>query len=433
MTRSPTRLAFTPIENRFGETLLAATTPSGLEVRLNPRPGWVKTFAAFGANVGSVDRVGGPGGDPVPEGLAHFLEHKLFEDEEGDVSDRFALIGASTNAMTGFSGTTYIASTSDAPEPIVELLLDFVQRPYFTQELVEKEQGIIAQEIRMYDDDPDWRLFFGVLGEMYERHPVRDNIAGSVESIRAIDANVLQHCYDLFYHPRNMCLAVSGPIDVDAIGEIVERDQAKRDSGERRRHVRPTVDEPKARRGERFATSLPVARPRLLFGIKETGLTADEHTTARQKIETRLLMSLLFGRSSKAFEELYADGLVDESFGASYSAEVGFGFTTIGGDTDDPVALEERLRDVLIKARHEGLDAEAFARIRNKVYGQMLRAFDSPESVAYELISATFRDQKPFGGLELVESVTLDDLHVRLGEHVREDAIVVGLLEPQST
>lgn len=425
-------LSLSPIPNRFGETLLGGTAGSGLEVRLNPRPGWTKTFAAFGANVGSIDRVGGPAGEPVPEGLAHFLEHKLFEDEQGDVSDRFAQIGASTNAMTGFSGTTYIASTSGAPDPVVELLLDFVQRPYFTPELVEKEQGIIAQEIRMYDDDPDWRLFFGVLGEMYERHPVRDNIAGSVESIRAIDADVLQHCYDLFYHPRNMCLAISGPIDVDAIAAIVERDQAARTSGERARHVRPSVDEPAHARSPRFATSLPVARPRLLMGIKETRVGADEHETARRKIATRLLVSLLFGRSSKAFEELYAAGLVDESFGASYSSEVGFGFTTVGGDTDDPSALEGRLREELVRARREGLDPAAFARIRNKVYGQMVRTLDSPESVAYELISATFRGQQPFGDLALVEETTLDDLVARLDEHVRDEAIVVGVLEPQA-
>lgn len=423
-------LTLSPIENRFGETLLAGTAASGLEVRLNPRPRWVKTFAAFGANVGSIDRVGGPAGEPVPEGLAHFLEHKLFEDELGDVSDRFARMGASTNAMTGFSGTTYIASTSSEPEPVVELLLDFVQRPYFTPPLVEKEQGIIAQEIRMYDDDPDWRLFFGVLGEMFERHPVRDEIAGSVESIRAIDADVLQHCYDLFYHPRNMCLAVSGPIDVDALAAIVERDQARRDPGDRVRHVRPPVDEPLAVRSGRFSTSLPVSRPRLLLGIKETRPGTDEHETARRKIATRLLVSLLFGRSSKAFEELYGDGLVDETFGASHSAEVGFGFTAVGGDTDDPAALEARLRDVLQRARREGLDADAFARIRNKVYGQMLRTLDSPESVAFELISSTFRGQEPFGSLALVEQTTLDDLVARLDEHVRDDAMVVGVLEP---
>ena len=186
------------ITNHFGEQLLQGTSSSGLTVILNPRPGFVRTFAAFGTNFGSVDRVADGNGQAVPEGLAHFLEHKLFEDEQGDVSDRFSALGASCNAMTGFCGTTYICSTVGDATPSIDLLLDFVQDPWFTDELVAKEQGIIAQEIRMYDDDPDWRVFFGLLGCLYARHPVRDNIAGSVESIARIDAATLRRCYDLF-------------------------------------------------------------------------------------------------------------------------------------------------------------------------------------------------------------------------------------------
>jgi predicted Zn-dependent peptidase len=233
-----------PIANPVDETILRGTTDSGLAVLVNPRPDYVRTFAALGVNFGSVDRVGGADGQPVPEGLAHFLEHKLFEDADGDVSDRFAKWGADVNAMTGFTGTTYVVSTVEQALPCLDLLLDFVQEPWFTDELVEKEQGIIAQEIRMYDDDPEWRIFFGLLTCLYQSHPVRDNIAGSVESIAKIDAATLRRCYDMFYHPTNMCLAISGPVDPAEVMDRVERDQADRNPDGRVRHERVPVDEP---------------------------------------------------------------------------------------------------------------------------------------------------------------------------------------------
>jgi len=418
------------LPNRLDEPVLAGRAASGLRVIMNPRPDWVRTFAAFGVNFGSIDRVGGTDGEPVPEGLAHFLEHKLFEDQRGDVSDRFATLGASTNAMTGFSGTTYIFSTIADPEPCLDLLLDFVQEPWFTDELVEKEQGIIAQEIRMYDDDPDWRVFFGLLGCLYRSHPVKDNIAGSVESIRQIDAATLRHCYDLFYHPNNLCLVVSGPMDPERVAELVDSDQADRPRDSRPAHERVVSDEPLGAIESRCALSLPVSRPRLLMGIKETVLGGSAREQAKRKLATRVLLDLLLGRSSGGFESLYQDGLVDESFGVSYSSETGFGFTTAGGDTDEPERLEQRLSEIFEAARRDGLDTAAFERIRNKLLGGMLRGVDSPESVAYQLLHGAFRGEAPFEALELVDELTVADLLERLEEHVRDEARAVAVVHP---
>ena len=418
------------LPNPLGETILAGRAPSGLRVLIHPRPDYERTFAALATNFGSVDRVAGLSGAPVPEGLAHFLEHKLFEDREGDVSDRFATLGASTNAMTGFCTTTYIASTVGDPLPSLELLLRFVQDPWFTDELVAKEQGIIAQEIRMYDDDPDWRVFFGLLQSLYANHPVRDNIAGSVESIAEIDAATLQRCYGLFYHPSNLCLAVSGGVEVERLMECVLADQAARGVDALPAHRRLPVEEPRGVVRERYEERLPVSRTRWLLGIKELDPGGDGETVLRRELTTHILLDIIFGRSSSGFESLYEEGLIDESWGVGHSAEESFAFSTLGGDTDDPEALEARVRAEFGRARDGALDTQALTRVRRKLLGGMLRALDSPEHVAYGLIGGAFRGLTPFAALQLVESIGPEDLRRRLDEHVRDEAMAVSMVRP---
>ncbi|HEX5011860.1 MAG TPA: pitrilysin family protein [Planctomycetota bacterium] len=419
-----------PLGNPLDEPILAGSAASGLRVLVNHRPAFRRTFAALGVNFGSVDRVAGVDGQPVPEGLAHFLEHKLFEDQEGDVSDRFAELGASANAMTGFVGTTYVVSTVEEPRRALELLLQFVQDPWFTDALVAKEQGIIAQEIRMYDDDPDWRVFFGLLGCLYQQHPAKDNIAGTVASIADIDAATLRRCYELFYHPRNMVLTVSGALPPAVVAEVAETDQARRPHDERPAHGRGRVDEPEGCRAPRWEEKLAVSRPRLLLGIKERALGGGPRALLRRELCTRMLLDLLLGRSSRTWEELYADGLVDESFSASYSTEESFGFTTIGGDSDEPERLEARLREALERARREGFDMQAFGRMRNKLHGALLRALDSPEHVGHALVTDTFRGVRPFEELELIRAITPEDLSARLDEHVAGSQIAVAIVRP---
>ncbi len=419
------------LPNSLSEPILSGVSSRGLRVLVNPRPGYVGAFGALGTNFGSVDRVADGQGQPLPEGLAHFLEHKLFEDQRGDVSDRFSALGASTNAMTGFCGTTYIFSTADQVQACLELLLSFVQDPWFTDELVQKEQGIIAQEIRMYDDDPDWRIFFGLLRCLYSEHPVRENIAGSVESIAKIDAATLQRCYELFYHPRNMCLSLSGAIDPEMVRDVVERDQGERPVDDREPHVRGVSPaESLLPVSDRHEEELSVSRPRLLLGVKETVLGGAPLEVARRQLSTRIVLDALLGRASPTFESMYADGLVDESFSASYSGESGFGFTTMGGDTDEPEKLEQRLRDVIKDARRDGVGSAALERVRRKIHGQLMRSLDSPENVAFGMLSEHFHGLSPYAALELVEQITGDELDRRLAEHFRDDALAVSVVRP---
>src|SRR5690606_13607321 len=201
---------------QLDEQLYYEKLDNGLDVYLLPKTGFYKTYATFTTKYGSIDNHFVPLGKEeyvkVPDGIAHFLEHKLFEKEDGDVFQKFSRQGASANAFTSFTRTAYLFSSTSHVEKNLETLLDFVQEPYFTDQTVEKEKGIIAQEIRMYDDNPDWRLYFGMIKNLYEKHPVRIDIAGTVESISAITKDMLYTCYNTFYHPSNMVLFIVGPV-----------------------------------------------------------------------------------------------------------------------------------------------------------------------------------------------------------------------------
>lgn len=418
------------IENALELSLWEARLPSGLTLRVDARPGRRTGFAAFGVDFGSIDRRLAGGGE-APAGTAHFLEHELFEDEQGDVSDRFAALGASANAMTGFVGTTFVASTSGDMLPAVKLLLEFVQRPAFEAGHIERERDVIAQEIAMYEDDADWRVFEALLRCLYARHPVRDNIAGTQQSIGLIDAEVLSRCHGAAYRPDNLCLAVSGPVDPGAVLELALHDQQQRAPCDGFSSLRDDAGESAEVASRSVSLVLPVERPRLVLGIKERVLGGGPLAVARRQLSTRMLLDVLFGRASAAFETLYGEGLVDESFSASHSAEACFGFSSIGGETDDPEALDQRLREVLKRAARDGIDRAAHGRIRNKLYGTLMRALDQPETVAYGLVSSRFREMPPFRAVELVESISAEDLMQRLHEHMHESAMARAIVRPE--
>lgn len=423
------------VPNRIGETVLTGVHPSGLRVALVPKPAYAKTFAVLATHFGSVDqRFTHPeSGAPVlvPDGVAHFLEHKMFEDADGDVSDRFSALGASANASTGFTTTSYIFSTTGNVEACTDLLLDFVQEPYFTPDLVAKEQGIIAQEIRMYDDDPSWRIFFNLLEALYRSHPVRINIAGTEQSIAAIDPAVLYACHRGFYRPGNMCLTMVGALDPRAILELLERDLAGRQPLPGGLHRRPVVDDGPIR-VPAAAEAMDVARPKLLLGWKDCAIGGDGRETTRRELASSLALDVLFGRSSPVHEALYAEGLIDDTFLADYTGEVDFGFAAVGGDTDDPDLLERRLLDEIRAFVARGVAADDFERVQNKLLGKFTGMFDSLELVAYSLSGGVFRDVTPFEVIQLVERLRPEDVTRRARELLQDDLRARSTIVPRN-
>ncbi len=434
-------MALQKIENNLDEELLAGVAPSGLHFILNPKPGYSKTVGIFGVRFGSTDRdLIVDGGDDgvaqdrldVPEGTAHFLEHKLFENEDGDVSDRFAANGASCNAGTGFTTTAYLFSCTDRLPENLGLLLHFVQNPYFTPELISKEQGIIGQEIKMYEDDPEWIVFFNLMKCLYRDHPVRQNIAGTIASIARIDTGVLYQCCRTYYRPGNMVLVLVGKMDPDEMSRIICED-GKRRAPDPLGRAAPKIVERNPLPGKNQVTQqMVVARLKVLVGFKDLESAPDGRTVQVREIVTEMVVDNLFSKSSANYEEIYGEGLIDDSFSAHYSGYLDFGFTLIGGDTDDPGRFQDRIIAMTESAVRRGIDPDDFYRQKNRFLGKFIRTFNSIEGTALSLMDFFFKKLTPSQVLEIIEKITIEDLNRRLEQHFDTRRMAVSVIEPAS-
>ncbi|MBY0118949.1 pitrilysin family protein [Paenibacillus sp. FSL L8-0435] len=413
------------------ETLYYEVMDNGLHVYILPKPGFQKTYATFATKYGSVDnhfQVEGKEEVKVPDGIAHFLEHKMFEEPTGDIFATFASHGASANAFTSFDQTVYLFSATEYVNENIQTLVDFVQNPYFTDQNVEKEKGIIGQEIDMYADNPDWRVYFGLIEAMYQKHPVHIDIAGTVESIRTITKEMLYECYNTFYHPSNMLLFVVGGVDPQEVIDMVRSNQEQKDykpQGSIQRFFEPEPEQVgEARREAKLAVSLP----KCLFGFKETdvGLTGEQ--LLRRDMTTQLMMDLLFGSSTRLFQKLYDEDLISDSFGHEYNSSPQYAFSAIGGDTKDPDQLLARIREEVDAIVEKGFESTDFERARKKKIGGYLRMLNSPENIAHEFTRQQFRGGEFFNMLPLYESITLEDVNLRLREHIRWDQLAVSLV-----
>ncbi|OAJ74220.1 zinc protease, partial [Brevibacillus sp. SKDU10] len=299
--------------DQLNETLYHEKLPNGLSVYLLPKEGFSKTYAVFTTRYGSNDshfRLNNQETINVPDGIAHFLEHKLFEKEDRDVFQDFSRNGASYNAFTSFNRTAYLFSSTDKVEENLKILLDFVQEPYFSEASVEKEKGIIGQEIQMYDDNPDWKVYVNLLKAMYQKYPVRIEIAGTIETITPITKDMLYQCYETFYHPSNMVLFVVGGFDKDQIGELIRSNQQAKNFPPAPIIERFFPEEP-LEVGEKLVEAhLSVAIPKIYIGFKEAKNQLFGEELLKRELTTKLMLDLLFGNSSSFYQRYYDEGLL---------------------------------------------------------------------------------------------------------------------------
>lgn len=413
------------------ETLYRELLPNGLEVVVLPKPGFSKTYATFSTKYGSIDNrfaVGNQAPISVPDGIAHFLEHKMFEEPTGDIFATFASQGASANAYTSFDRTVYLFSATEQIEANLETLIDFVQNPYFTDENVEKEKGIIEQEINMYRDNADWRVYFGLIDALYHEHPVHIDIAGTAESIGKITKETLYSCYETFYHPSNMFLFIVGGVKPDEVMELVRNNQAKK-SYERQGQITRYFDpEPASVKTPRKTAVLPVSLPKCMIGFKESRqpLKADE--LLRSELTTKLMFDSLLGSSSPIYNALYDDNVISDSFGHEYNSSEDYAFSVIGGETKNPDELIRRLREAIENTKVVGLTKEAFERTKRKKIGGYLRMLNSPEAIAGEFTRYRFRGADLFRLLPVYESITLEEANARMREHFNWERMAVSIV-----
>ena len=427
-------MKFKTLESKLlREKVLMSVHESGLKVYIVPKTGFCKYYAIYGTEYGSIDTVlKVPGSDEVinlPDGIAHFLEHKLFEEEDGgNAFDRFSLTGANSNAFTSFDMTAYLFSCTDSFYENLDILMDFVNHPYFTEENVKKEQGIIGQEIKMYDDDPGWRLFFNMLQAMFVNNPVRTDIAGTVESIAKITPDLLYKCTSAFYNPSNMFLVMVGDIDAEKAIEIVDKyvDKAK-DKGEIKRQK---VDEPRLPQKTEVYQKMSVSKPQFMIGFKEVETDLKGSELLKKQIETRILLSLLFGKSSEFFIKLYEEGLIDGSFSADSEIEKKYGFSSVSGESKDPKAVYKKVMERIEKVKKEGLDNGEISRIKKVLIGSNLRGYNDVERIGNNFIRDFMAGINPFEYEEIAEKITKDDLAKRLNEHFVSDGAVLSVVEP---
>ncbi|MEO4053456.1 pitrilysin family protein [Solibacillus sp. CAU 1738] len=400
---------------QLDETLYYKQLKNGLDVYILPKKGFSKTFVTFTTKYGSIDRSFVPIGETeaiiVPDGIAHFLEHKMFEKEDGDVFQKFSEVGAQANAFTSFNRTSYLFSATDHIYKSTETLLNFVQEPYFTEETVNKEKGIIGQEITMYDDLPDWRLYFGAIENMYHNHPVKIDIAGTIESIDGITAEHLYTCYNTFYHPSNMLLFVIGAVDPKEMMTFIENNQNNKSFPEPTPLTRLFDKEPTGVATKESVLHMDVQKPKVYIGLKAKETDLSGEAMLKHELAVQIGLECLFGRASDFYTHIYEEGLIDESYSYDFSLEKGYGFSLIGSDTTNPQALIAAIKEQLAKAEQNVLfTTEDVERIKRKKIGFFLRALNSIEFIANQFTRYKFNDMNLFDAVPILETLTVADI-----------------------
>jgi predicted Zn-dependent peptidase len=396
--------------------VLEATTPGGTPVIVRPMPGFSKSYAVLATRFGSLDsRL--PDGTPLPDGLAHFFEHKMFEKAEGDVFDLYAARGASANAYTTFSHTAYLFSCSRDFDANLDTLLETLVSMDARPEGIEREKGIIGQEIAMYEDDASWRAFEDLLAALYRVHPVRIPVAGTKESIAPIDREVLERTHAAYYHPANLCLVAAG--DVDPARVLARATAALDPKRPGARNRRPRYDEPREPAREESVRAMPVVRHQVLLGIKDEPGGESPRERVRRETESSILLDALFGDGGLVEAPLHRAGLADETLSASYESEPDFSFAVVSAEVDDPAAYRERLLAALEAARRAGGGEEDVERARRRAIGGHLRAFNSPERVAGMLLGLHLADTTLADAVDALKAVDAAAVNRRLDALLR--------------
>ena len=415
---------------RVGERIHWDTLPNGLRVCVVPKPGFARKYAFFATHYGGMDvrfQEGGVWRD-TPAGIAHYLEHKTFDTKEGNALQDLAKNGAEPNAFTSNTITGYYFDSTEHFAENLDILLSFVSIPYYTQESVDKEQGIIAQEIRMIEDNPDWQLYMRMIRAMYHTNPARIAIAGTVESISHITAETLNQCHRAFYTPSNMILTVVGDVQPEEVLSLAERILPKeggpavpRDYGE----------EPESVAQRETKTAMEVSSPQFLAGFK-CRPAGEGEAWYRQALLGELASELLLGESSPLYLRLYDQGLINGSFGGEYELLPGMACFYAGGDSRDARAVTSEILKEARRLADEGVDPAFYEQIRRASFGAYLRGFNSFETLAVALTEGYFQGYDPFRFPQVFESITREDVAAFLRENIVEERCVLSEIVPAS-
>ena len=403
-------MSFALKENKsIGEKYHFTKHKSGLDVYVFPKE-MGTSYAAFATKFGSVDSVFCSDGRKItlPDGVAHFLEHKMFENSDGrDTFELYAKTGASANAYTSNNRTVYLFSAADNIYESLEILLGFVTDPYFTKETIAKEQGIIGQEIKMYDDNPDWQLYFGMLEGMYVNNPVKIDIAGTTETIAKITPETLFDAYNTFYNLDNMVLVVSGKVTPDEVEKVCDKLLSYKEAPAIER-IYP--DEPETVNKEFVTKKMQVSMPMFSVGIKDNKCPMSGRELGKKRAAYGILMDMMFSKSAPFYTRLMDEGLIDSGFSFAYEGHETFGYAELAGNSEEPRKVYEEIKKEIAYYKENGLDREVFERIKRANFAHLLRMFNSTDDIANEMVSAIFDGLDILDYPEICASVTFEDV-----------------------
>jgi len=388
----------------LSETMYWDTLPNGLTIAVLPRPGFTRKIAYFVADFGSIHSQFTADGVPVqaPGGVAHYLEHKMFDMPGRDINAEFAALGASPNAFTSYDMTAYYFTCTENFPQCLSLLLDFVSTPYFTPESVEKEQGIIGQEIDMNEDNPDTKIFELLMQAMYENHPVREAILGTRDTIAQITPQVLSQCHQAFYAPSNMMLCIVGDVDPRQVRQIALAQLPAQ--GLPRVQVRRSWSEDMTCREHFVSTAMEVAMPTFQLAFKSEPLPMGMEAVLEEVVGD-LAAEALFGESSPLYLQLYEDGIIDTSFGGGFESVEGMAILTASGDSDDPEAIRDAILQQAQILLRDGIPEQDFLRMKRSALGRRIRGLDGFDSTCFRICAYHFSGYDYFRFPELYEKV----------------------------
>ncbi len=415
---------------RIGETLVHARLENGLHIYVFPKPEYGKSYAFFAANYGGMDMKFKLDDNwlDTPAGVAHFLEHKLFDTKDGNALQDLSANGASPNAFTSSAITGYYFECTEKFAENLKILLSFVSVPWFTKESVDKEQGIIGQEISMIEDDPNWQVFMNLLAALYQTHPIRVPVAGSHESISQITADTLYACHRAFYNPANMVLCVAGNVDPEQVVQMAREILSQEGTGEIARDY--GAEEPDAAAQAVRTLEMEVSTPVFQLGCK-----ADKPPMGEQRLKQKLMGGLvcesLLGTSSPLFAKLYAGGLLNNSFGYGYEDYPGCAFLAAGGESSNPEAVRDAVLAEAARLNREGIAPELWSRLKKAAYGNQVRALNSFEHICAEQAMGHFAGLEFLRFPEVFESIQKSDAEDCIRRWFEPGRVALSVIRPK--
>lgn len=415
---------------------------NGLDVIIIPMKNTNRKYAMYSTHFGSINYMFKTKEDNekiiVPDGVAHFLEHKLFEQEDGENAlDKLTKMGANPNAYTSFNHTSYLFDCTENFNDVFKALIHFVQNPYLTEENVEKEKGIIGQEIQMYDDDPEWQLFFGFVNCLYGSHAITKDIAGTIDTIAEITPEILYKCYNNFYKPSNMVICVVGDVSVEEtiniIKENVKEDNEK--SEIERFYGEEKDDVYKKESVKKMDVNLPI----VMFGFKdnfnknrlESGYEKDNSEVVKYDVALQIALELIAGKSTKLYEDLYSEGFVTREFGIGFSYEEDYAYTAFDIETSDYKEVIKRVSDKINELKENGINEEDFERAKKMLYGNFVKGFNDVSRVATMVVSDYFKGINSFDYVESYKVIDKKYVEDVIKNHFDFEKMAVSVIEPK--